>query len=195
MRALLPRERRLVAIGLLVCGLAAVWEFAVSPILEGFSRRRETRAELLAAYARNDHLIAGLSAWRMEAEQQARTQARFAIAAPTAGVGSEALIQRMSGTVRAAGGTVLATQPVPSGLPPNWIGVQSDLRITLSQLTAVLARFQNEEPYVVVDFLSVAVSPQRQPGSPESLAVRLAISTLLRVSSPPAQPRTASRHA
>jgi hypothetical protein len=195
MKALLPREQRLLAAGLLLCCLAGIGEFIILPIVDGFIDRREALAELSAAYIRNDHVIAGLPAWRMEAEEQAKTAGRFAIVAPTAAVGNEALVQRMSQTVRAAGGTVLSTQKVQSDLPRNWIGIQSDLRLTLSQLTTVLAHFQNEEPYVVVDFLSVGVATRRGPDEPESLAIRLAISTLLRVSPPPAQPRAIVRHA
>ncbi len=195
MRAISSRERRLVAVGLLLCCIAGIWEFAVMPLLDGFAMRAETRTDLLAAYARNDSILAGLPAWRREAEQQTRTASRFAISAPTAVVGVETLTQRISQVVRAAGGTVQSTQEVQADLPRTWIGVQSDLRLTISQLNAVLARFENEEPYVVVDYLSIAVNPERRPGGAESLAVRMAISAPVRVDPQPARPRTVARHA
>jgi hypothetical protein len=183
------------AIALLMGCAAGLWRFAILPLATGFLERQDARIRLLAAYARNDRMIAGLPAWRLEAEQQARTASAFAIVAPTMAVGNEALRQRMAQAVRAAGGTVLSTQMRQTDLPANWIGVQSDLKLTLSQLTAVLARFQNEEPYVVVDFLSVALNQERQPGGPESLMVRLAISAPLRINSPPPESRTAPGHA
>jgi len=195
MRALSSREQRLLAIGLLMCVVVGTWQLLIQPLVDGFAERSETRADLLGAFALNDRILAGLPVWRMEAEHQAQTAARFTISAPTTNVGSEYLVQRISRTVRAAGGAVLSTQVIYADLPQHWIGVQSDLQLTVSQLNAVLTHIQNEEPYVVVDFLSIGINPPRQLGGAESLTVRIAISAPLHISTPAVGPGTVARHA
>jgi hypothetical protein len=140
-------------------------------------------------------MMAGIPAWRMEIKQQKKTQAPFALEAPSLEMGHEILSKRMSQTVLGVGGTILSTQRMRSQLPLNWIGEQSDLQLSISQLVQLLTRFQNEEPYVVVDFLSVGVIPPSQPDGLQSLAVRLAISAPLRVDSQPSRPRAVASHA
>ncbi|MEJ1970190.1 MAG: type II secretion system protein GspM [Rhizomicrobium sp.] len=195
MRPLAARERSLVAIALLLAGAAAVWNFVAVPVAEGFAERAERRAELRATYVRNDRVLAGLPGWRMEAEQQAQTAARFAIDAPSTVVGVQALTTRLSQSVRGAGGSVLSSQQAQMSLPDGWIGISSNLRLNMTQLNAVLARLQSEEPYVVVDYLSIGVEPRRQPGEAQSLVVRLDISSPVRVSPGPARTRTVAGHA
>lgn len=195
MKAMSVLQQRLLALALLLVFAAAAWLLVVLPVIDGFADRSVVRDDLLAAYARNDRMMAGIPAWRMEIKQQKKTQAPFALEAPSLEMGHEILSKRMSQTVLGVGGTILSTQGVRTKLPPNWIGEQSDLQLSISQLAQLLTRFQNEEPYVVVDFLSVGVIPPSQPGGLQRLAVRIAISAPLRLGSQSPQPGAVARHA
>ncbi|GAA0528326.1 hypothetical protein FHS83_002295 [Rhizomicrobium palustre] len=181
-----PREKKLAAFALLFALVALIWYGALLPIIDGFADRAEARVDLREQYSRNDHILAGLAGWRMAAKQQSDTEARFSIVAPTRQVGIEIINRRIAQTARAVGGTVVASQEVHSGIPRDWISVRSDMRLTLGQLNAVLTRLQSEEPYVVVDYLSIGTAGNPQSSEPDSLAVRLEVSAHLHIETTPA---------
>jgi len=195
MRALTPRESRLIAVGLLLLLLAGAWFGLILPLLDGFALRAEARDALRNEYIHNDRILAGLVGWRAEAKRQAEEEPRFAMSIPEGMVATDVLSARLSQTVRAVGGTVQSTLPTEANVPAGWVAVRSDLRLTMSQLNAALIRLQNGEPYVVVDYLSVTAGGARQAGELERLAVRLEISAPVRVDAAPRQRRTAARHA
>jgi len=188
-------RQRLVALVLLLAVIVAVWGLVVLPVIDGFADRSVARDDLLATYIRNDRMVADIPAWRVEARRQKKTQAPFAIVVPAAGMGHEVLSKRLSRAVIAVGGTMLSSQTVRTRLPPDWAGVQSDIQLSIGQLAQILARLQNEEPYVVVDFISVGVIPPRQPGGLQNLAVRIAISAPLRIAPAPPGAGALARHA
>lgn len=194
MRAFTAREQRLIAVGLLLCTVLGAWNLVLMPLVDGFLQRSQQRDDLRAEYLRNDRILAGLPVWRTDAQKQSKTAARFGITAPNKTAGVEILRRRLSSAAVTVGGTVLSQQEVQANLPAGWIGVQGDLRLSMSQMKTLLERFQNEEPYVVVDYLTIGIGTVR-PGEPQTLAVRLAISAPLRSDAPPSGPRKTARHA
>jgi hypothetical protein len=176
-----PREKKLAAFALLFAGIACVWNFALMPVIDGFVDRAETRAALRAEYIRNDRILAGSGGWRMGAKRQSESEAQFAVVAPTRSVGSERIVHRLAQSVRAVGGTILESQDVKAGVPPDWISVRSDMRLTLGQLNTVLSNLQSEKPYVVVNYISISIAGGPQSGQPDSLVVRMDISAPFRV--------------
>jgi len=60
MRPLQPRERQIVAVGILILVIAIVWFGLVQPIIGGFISRAEERNDLLAAYQRNERVLTGI---------------------------------------------------------------------------------------------------------------------------------------
>ena len=180
MRALTDTERRLSALAILVVLIAAVWLILVRPVLAGFDQRRQARDEMAALYARNERLIAALPAWRRMAEAQRTEAGRFAIAAPTQALAVEALKQRLVRTVTAAGGVVGAAEDSGRAAGKDGIAVRLDAQVTVSQLYETLRRLQAEEPYVVVEYLSVTADRAFETGRAGPVSVRLEVSARYR---------------
>ncbi len=175
MRALSAREQRLAAIGLLVGVVGLGWQFGIAPLINDYVQRSEDRGALTVEYERNDRILAGLSGWHREAQEQAKTAPAFAIVAPNPQIAIELVSQRIARDVKIAGGVVQTTLPISDKSSAEWVHVRSDLQLTIGQLYAVLMRIQSEEPYVVVGYLSVETRPNPNPSEPQSLDVRLDI--------------------
>lgn len=184
MRALAPRERRIVALGLLAGVLALVWLALISPVLDGFDARARRREELLAQYQANQRLLAAMPGLTRTATEQRRTAALYQITAPSAGVAAEALKQRLASTLAAAGGTVGAVQQVQAGAPAGWVSVRADAQISLTQLVASIRQLENEAPYVVVQYISVGADRAASSGHAAPLDVRLQVSALFHPAAP-----------
>ncbi len=185
MRPLSRRKQRLAAFALLFTAIALAWNFVLLPIIDGFAERAETRDALYAQYNRNDRILAGGAGWRMATKQQSESKTQFAVVAPTRAVGSEHITRRVVQAVRIAGGTMLESQEVKTRTSPEWIGVRCDMRLSLGQLTAVLKHLQIEDPYVVVDYLSISSAGNSQSDELDNLAVRMDVSAQLRIENPP----------
>ena len=182
MRPLQPRERQIVAVGILILVVAIVWFGLVQPIIGGFIARAEERSDLLAAYQRNERVLTGIAVWRTKADEQKDTQAQYAIVAPTKVLAVENLKQRLNRTVANVGGTVQAISELPAQAPEGWVRVRVDLQLTMSQLYKSLNRLENEAPYVVVGYVSVVADRAVQTGHLATMDVRLEISAPVRTS-------------
>jgi hypothetical protein len=182
MKPMSPRESRLVAVGILVALIAAVWLAVVDPLIEGFSERAETRQTLLDTYSRNQRVLAGIALWQAELEQQRETASKFAIAAPTEALAAEQLKSRLTRMTSDVGGTLTAIQDIQDGVPNGFVRVRADMQMTLGQLYKSLARLESEEPYVVVESLSVVADRAAQTGHLGPMAVRVEVSAPIRIS-------------
>jgi len=180
MRSLAPRERRLVALGLLVGVVAAVWLLLVAPLVGGFQARAERRETLLAEYQANQRLLASIPSLQRAASQEQATAALYQITAPSTGIAAEALKQRLSATLAGAGGTVAAVQDVQAGVPIGWVSARADARLDLDQFVVAIRQLENEAPYVVVQYISVEADRTAASGHAAPLAVRLQVSALFR---------------
>jgi len=182
MRTLQPRERQIVAVGILILIIAIGWFGLVQPIIGGFISRAEERNDLLAAYQRNERVLTGISVWRTKADEQKDTQAQYAIVAPTKVLAVENLKQRLNRTIATVGGTVQAISELPAQPSEGWVRVRVDLQLTMSQLYKSLNRLENEAPYVVVGYVSVVADRAVQTGHLATMDVRLEISAPVRTS-------------
>lgn len=171
MRPLNPRERRLVAVGLLILLGALIWLPAVAPLLNGFSARAEERASLRAAYLRNSRLINTIPAIRRQAEQQKGTTARFAIGGANAALARAALRERLQRDFTAAGGQVTALQDVPA--TPGEVRAWIQGRMTLPQLQQMLVRVNDTPPYLVTESLRISADRALETGRLDLLDIRL----------------------
>ncbi len=178
MRTLAPRERRLIAIGLLVALMAAIWLLLIAPVIGGFQARSTERLSLLARYRSNQHLLASIPSLRQATLDQRHTASLYQITAPTQAAAVEALKQRLDGGLADAGGTVSGVQPVQADIPPGWISVRADAQINLTQLTQALQQLENEAPYVVVEYVSINADRALRAGRAQPLDVRLQVSAL-----------------
>lgn len=171
MRALSPRERRLVAIALLVLMVALVWLVAIAPILSGFATRAEERALLRAQYERNTRLINAIPAMRRQAERQRGLVAQFAVGGPNMTVARATLRERLRRDVGVAGGQVTALQDVPA--PPGQVRAWVQARMTLPQLQALLIRANDSPPYLVTESLRISADQVLETGKLDQVDVRL----------------------
>jgi hypothetical protein len=179
-RALSPRESRLVAIGILVAIVGGLWLLLIDPVIDGFSERADTRENLLETYSRNQRILAGISVWQEQLEEQKQSAGRYAISAPTTALAAEQLKNRLSRMTNEAGGTLTAIQDVEDGVPPGFVRERVDMQMTLGQLYKTLARLESEEPYVVVESLSVVADGAAKTRHLGPMAIRLEISSAVR---------------
>lgn len=184
MRPLEPRERQIVALGILVLAIVIVWFGLIQPVVGGFINRAEERSELTETYQRNAHVLAGISTWRQQAEQQSSTQSQFAIVAPTKVLAAENLKQRLTRMASAAGGSVQTISELPSEGGDDWVRVRVDMQLTMSQLYKSLTRLENEAPYVVVGYVSVVADRAVQTGHLATMDVRFEVSAPVRINQP-----------
>lgn len=185
MRRLTPRERRLIALCVLVLAVVLVWLVIVGPLVGGFLNRATQRRELQATYLRNERLIASLPVLRAAAESQQRNAARFALAAPSSTLAAEALKARLQHLATDEGFAVTAVEDLDADAPTGVVRLRADLTITLNQLYDTLRRLESEDAYVVVDYFSVSADRSLASGRLAPIDVRLELSTAWR----PAQGR------
>lgn len=180
MRPLTARERRLVALGLLVLAIGLLWLVVIGPLVGGFFERAQDRRDLWAAQRRNERLIASMSALRATAEAQARLAPRFALGASSEAAASEAFKDRLRRLATDEGFTIKGVEDLPADGPPGDVKVRADLTLTLNQLYETVRRLQSEDAYVVVDYLSVTADRSLAAGRLSPLDVRLELTSAWR---------------
>jgi general secretion pathway protein M len=174
MRPLSARERKLVAVGLLVLLVALVWGVIVAPVIDGFTQRAEQRALLRTAYARNSRLISAVPALRRQAERQSETLRAFVIPATNPVLARAALRDRLRRDVTALGGEVIGLQDIPAPTGTVRAGVQ--VRMTLEQMQRLLVSLNDTPPYLVTESLRVSADRALETGHLDLLDVRLEVS-------------------
>jgi hypothetical protein len=180
MRPLQPRERRFLAVGLLAATLGLVWLAIVSPLVGGFFARAAERRELVAAFQRNQRVMAQVRIWRALADQQRSNSSRFAIAAPSQQLAVEALKDRLVKLAADEGFTVITLSDLAADAPAGKIRLRADLQLTLTQLHESLRRLETEGPYVVVEYLAVSADRALATGRSSLLAVRIEVTAAYR---------------
>ncbi len=176
MRPLTARERRLVALGLLLALTAILWLAVLGPLIGGFFDRAQARRDLIAAYERNERVLRSLPRWRAVAEAQRRQSDRFAIAAPNEQQAVEALKERVLRQAAQDGYTVTAVQDLQASAAEGQVKVRADLLLSLGQLYATLRRLSTEGTYVIVEYISISADRAFATGHAAPLAVRLELS-------------------
>ena len=183
MKQMTPRERRLVAIGLLVAALAVVWLGLIQPLRAGFADRAERRAELAAQHARNQRLIARTASLRRTAEALRDRQSEFAVRAPDAEQGAEILRQRLEDSLTRAGGQLRSSETAEA--PAGWVRASLSAESSHEQMIDLLQRLQTETPYLVIESLSIGADRALNSNRADLLHVKLEAALPLA----PSQPR------
>ena len=180
MRPLSARERRLVAIGLLLAAIALVYFLVIGPFIGGFFDRADQKQSLMATYQRNERAMALIPMWRKSADIQHRSAQRFALAAASDQLAIEALKEKIARIAADEGYPVTAMQDLQTDSPAGEARVRADLQLSLPQLTDSLKRLETEGPYVV-EYLSVSADRALATGRSSRLVVRLEVSAPWRV--------------
>jgi general secretion pathway protein M len=174
MRTLVARERKLVALLILVALVAGFQLIVVGPIMSGFSDRAASKEALLLQYQVNQRQIGAIPRLRRQAEQQQRDAREFVLAAASPELASAALQDRLQKSVEAVGGELRGTEDVigEDGLAR----ARATAQLSLEQITGLLARLQNERPYATVEALTIAADQAVISGRLEPMDVSLEIS-------------------
>jgi hypothetical protein len=173
MKPMTPRERRMVALGLLVAAVAAVYLLILQPLVGGFFDRAQQKADLRKTYADNQKLIAALPALRAAADAQRVSQPRFSLAAQSEVLAAEMLKARLQRIAADEGFTVRAIDDLQGDAPPGAVKLRTDLTLTLTQFYETIRRLQNEDTYVVVDYTSISADRSYGANRLEPIDVRL----------------------
>lgn len=171
MRPTSARERRLVAILLLVAAIALPWFAIVAPILDGFATRAERRDQLALRYAHNLRIIASIPRLRRYAEAQRAAVRAARIEARDAESGRLWLAARVQQAIEQAGGTF--REGADGEGRGGWAKVRVAARMTTPQLVAALGRLQNDPPWIVIDSLSVTANDALATGQSSDMDVEI----------------------
>jgi type II secretory pathway component PulM len=171
MRPLSPRERRLVAIGLLVLAFAMVWLRLVQPLASGFAERAERREQLCARYAQNERLVGRIAALRRTAEAQQRQSSAFSVAAPNAEQAGERLKERLEASLAKAGGELRSSESVETA--PGWVRASVTAVVSNDQLLDWLGQLTNEPPYLAMESLTIGADRAINSNQMDLLDVKL----------------------
>ena len=174
MRPLSARERRLVAIGILLAALALVYFVVIGPFIGGFIDRADQKKTLAQTYERNQRAMALIPMWRKAAETQRRGAQRFVLSANSEQLAIEALKEKIARIAIDEGYQVTAMQDLQTDAPTGEARVRADLQLSLPQLTDSLKRLETEGPYVV-EYLSVSADRALATGRSSRLVVRLEV--------------------
>ena len=175
MNNLTARERKIVAIGILVALIALIWFALISPILSGFAERTAERERLSTAFGRNERLIASIPRLRTVIERRAIDRANFHTAGDTPAAATEALKERLGGQIAANGGELRAMQDVED--KSGWVRAWVEARMTLPQLIGTLEKIQNQPPYLAVNSLTISADRALQSGKLDLMDIRIEASS------------------
>lgn len=173
MKAMNARERKILAVGILVAVVLLLYALVVAPIVDGFSARSDARAQLALTYTQNERLIGATPVWRQRAGSQQKDQANFAIVAASPDAALDTIRNRVRKTFAGVGNVVSSVQALESN--PGWVRAQIDGQVGLTSLTQGLRRLQTETPYLVVESVSIAAEEAANTGNIGVMNVRLEI--------------------
>lgn len=178
MRPFSLRERKLVAVLILLALIGLCYLLIVGPIASGFAARAEFRQQLGLRYAHNQRTIAAVPRLRRQAERQRAAVSAFVIEVRSIEAGREQLKQRLQQDIGRIGGEL--REPRDAEGRPGWARAGVSARLTLAQLTRLLAELQNQPPYLVVESLTVGADDALVTGQSSLMDVELDVSIPLR---------------
>lgn len=174
MTELSNRERRLVALLILIALVAFVFVAVIAPYRDAFAERALERDRLTQQLNSGQRLIAATPTLRRRAEVQRAELRRFVLSAPNRERAAVMLQDRTQSAVDALGGELRTLNERPA--PADMVGVRLSARLTLDQLTRLLALVQNQQPYLIVDALTISADEALINGKLNPLDVTLELS-------------------
>lgn len=173
MRALSPREARLVAVLILLAAIALAYFLLIAPVRDGFAARQLERETLLLDYQRNERIAGSMRGLRAAAAAQRRTAGLYTIRAASQPDAVEALRERVLGTARAAGVSAAAASEIPG--EGQVVAVRSDLQMTVAQAELFLRALENARPPVRIASINLSSERALAAGRPDLLDIRLEV--------------------
>lgn len=181
MKPVSARERRLVALLVLMAMIAFAWFAIVSPIASGFTARAERRQQLHLKYAHDVRTIASIPRLRRQAESQSLASRQFTVDVANPEQGRDWLKDRLQRAVERVDGEFRDVVDVDGR--EGWARARVTARLTLPQLTGLLTQIQNAPPWLVVESLSIGANDALVTGQSSTMDVQLEASIPLRSTS------------
>lgn len=175
MRPMSLRERRLVALLILVAMIALVWLVFLFPLIDGFRARQDERADLLSQHQRNMQVAARLPVLRAEAVRQRAGAARFALPGRDAKAAAAMLRERVRRLAQRHQIVMQSVQEIEAGA--GEVRVRADGTFQTEQLTAFLKDLQNQDPAMLVSSLTVVADAAFETGQAAPLGIRFEVSS------------------
>lgn len=172
------RERRLVALLILLAAIALAWLLLVAPVLAGFAERAQRREALALQYAHNLRTIGAIPRLRRQAERQRAATRGYVLDAADVEAGRELVKARLQDAVEANGGEYREGSDAEGR--PGWARASAAARLSLPQLVAVLTRVRGDAPYLVTEALTVSADEAVVTGRATTLEVTIDASAPLR---------------
>lgn len=182
MRSLSARERKAVAILLLLAVLAAAQTLIVGPFLAGFAERAERRIRLTEQFQANQRLIASIPRLRRAAERQQADLHSFTLASRNEATAATMLQDRLLKAVDVVGGELRSNEEASIG--NGSAGARVSAQLDLAQLSKLLAIVQDTPPYLSIDALSINADQALISRKLEPMDVALEVSIPLRPAAP-----------
>lgn len=173
MRALSPRESRLVAVLLLLGVLALIDVAVVQPLIDGFAARAAQREVLLARYAANNRTIAAIPRLSRQAAARKPQMALYTLIAADAASAADQLRDRMQAAATTNGGEFHGGEDISA--PAGMVGMRVALRVPAGKLATLITAIENAKPLVTINGLSVSADDALVTGAASSLDVKLDI--------------------
>jgi hypothetical protein len=170
-RTLSTRERKLVAVAVLLVLIAMVYLAILQPLVSGFGERRDERARLAEVYAANDRLIGRIPALVRAAQSQRANAGVYSLQAVNAELAAEALKERMSIVVEKAGGELGGIEAIETRA--GWVAAAIQARMTNAQLVQVLEHLRIAQPYVALEALNISADRAVVSGQLDVMDVRI----------------------
>ncbi len=174
MNALTLRERRLVAVAVLIAIIAFVMLAIINPLVSGFSTRATQREALTNQYGQNERLIARTVDLRRAAETQNQLLPLFSLSAPNAEAGGELLKARLEAALEKSGGELRSSETTEA--KPGWAGARISVLVTNAQLTSWLGLLVTQQPYLSLDSISIAADRALNSGRLDGMDVKIEVS-------------------
>lgn len=171
MRPLSPRERKLIAVLILIAAIALVLTVLIGPLISGFAGRAARREALVQTFHANDQRIASLNALQAEAERQVVQMQSLFMAAPDAESAGEALRERLEAAAQDQGADIKSSESVPA--EAGWARAAVDARMSHAQFAALLARLNTLNPALAVETVTVIADNALTNYKSDLLDVRL----------------------
>jgi hypothetical protein len=164
MRSLTDRERKLVALLILVLFIAMAIFFVVSPIASGFSERAAQRAALADRHVLNQRLISAIPRLRRAAEVSDQAVRAVVIKGVNRELAAQQLQDRVSEAVERTGGELRAVEDTSDD---GSLRIRTSAVLTLPQFLALNSALQNVQPYAMIETLSLSADQALISGRPD----------------------------
>lgn len=176
------RERRLIALGLLVLAFALAWFVIVRPIQAGFADREDEREQLLTTYARGERVIGAMRATRAALRRQRAGAPDWALDASSPALATDLLRETVLNAARAQHATVASVQETQA--QPGTVAVRADLTTTPDRVAALVVALENLRPWPVVEQFNIVADRALEAPGGAPIDVRVDLSVRFNASRP-----------